>query len=177
VNAALLAQGGGRFRCGKCNKIGNALECLFDEWPAAGEKPPAAGELPVLGLSIDLSAAEQARRAPDGTAPVDEETDAPAASSWPLRAVWMTLGADEPVVETWPALLDDPHQPADEAMNPERLLAVWSGADRDGYALGSVVGTLAVILRTMGRAGSVAEAEDQARTLWDARDRGFLPVP
>ncbi|MCB1333381.1 MAG: glycosyl transferase family protein [Roseivivax sp.] len=88
--------------------------------------------------------------------------------------VWMTLGADEPIVETWPALLDDAHQPADEDMNPERLLAVWSGADTDPYATASVTGTLAVTLRTMGRAASTEEAEAMARELWNARDRAFL---
>ena len=68
VNASLLARGGGKFRCGKCNKTGDALESLFDEWPAAGEKPAAAGELPVLGIAIDLEAAEQARVEPDDAA-------------------------------------------------------------------------------------------------------------
>ena len=43
VNAALLARGGGRYRCGKCNRAGNALDALFDDWPEAGEAPPAAG--------------------------------------------------------------------------------------------------------------------------------------
>ena len=73
-----------------------------------------------------------------------------------------------------PALLDDAHQPADEDMNPERLLAVWSGADTDPYATASVTGTLAVTLRTMGRAASTEEAEAMARELWNARDRAFL---
>ena len=43
VNASLLAQGGGKYRCGKCNKSANALESLFDEWPEPGDKPPGAG--------------------------------------------------------------------------------------------------------------------------------------
>jgi len=88
--------------------------------------------------------------------------------------VWMTEGNAEPVVETWPALLDDPHQSADEVMDPRRLLAVWSGADQDPYGLSSAVGTLAVTLRTMGRAGSIDEAEALARELWEGRDRNFL---
>ena len=53
VNASLLARAGGKFRCGKCNKTGNALEALFDEWPEAGEKPPKTGPIPNLGLAID----------------------------------------------------------------------------------------------------------------------------
>jgi predicted Zn finger-like uncharacterized protein len=65
VNASLLARGGGKYRCGKCNKVCNALDELFDEWPAAGERPPRAGDLPVLGLSIDLEQARKSRLNPD----------------------------------------------------------------------------------------------------------------
>jgi predicted Zn finger-like uncharacterized protein len=64
VNAALLTAGGGQFRCGKCNKVSNALEALFDEWPAAGQQPAVAGEVPVLRVSIDLDDAARARQAP-----------------------------------------------------------------------------------------------------------------
>jgi hypothetical protein len=62
VNAALLASGGGRYRCGKCNKVSNALEALFDAWPAAGARAPMLGQLPVLGLTLDLQAAARSRR-------------------------------------------------------------------------------------------------------------------
>jgi hypothetical protein len=85
VNAVLLAGGGGRYRCGKCNKVNNALEALFDEWPAAGARPPAAGELPVLGLSLDLQAAARARQAPGGAGETAGGADAAAASGAPLR--------------------------------------------------------------------------------------------
>ena len=89
--------------------------------------------------------------------------------------VWTTHGDDEPIVETWPAMLDDAHQPADEEMNPRRLLDVWVGTDEDAYGIAAVTGTLAVTLRTMGRAASMEEAETLARDMWEARDRGFLP--
>jgi hypothetical protein len=68
VNARLLAAGGGRYRCGKCNKVNNALEALFDEWPQAGARPPQAGQIPVLGLALDLEAAAQSRQLPDDAA-------------------------------------------------------------------------------------------------------------
>ncbi len=88
--------------------------------------------------------------------------------------VWMTRGADEPVVETWPALLDVPHQPADEEMDLTRLERVWRGEEGDAYAEAAVIGTIAVTLRAMGRAGSVEAAEAMARDLWSSRDRAFL---
>jgi hypothetical protein len=60
----LLAQGQGNYRCGKCKKINNAIESLFDEWPDPGDQPSGAGELPVLGLSLDFEAAKKARLIP-----------------------------------------------------------------------------------------------------------------
>jgi predicted Zn finger-like uncharacterized protein len=56
VNAALLAQGNGRYLCGRCNKTSNALAALFDRWPDAGERPRERGELPILGVAIKLQA-------------------------------------------------------------------------------------------------------------------------
>ena len=95
MNAGLLARDGGKYRCGKCKKTGNALDCLFDEWPAAGERPPARGEPPVLGTSIDLEKARQSRLAPDEAALFGEgDTDpvAPANSRGKLaRITWITM--------------------------------------------------------------------------------------
>lgn len=65
LNAAILAQDGGRYRCGKCNKTSNALESLFDEWPDPGSKPAKPGKLPELGLDIDLGKAKQSRLNPE----------------------------------------------------------------------------------------------------------------
>jgi predicted Zn finger-like uncharacterized protein len=93
VNAALLASGAGRYRCGKCNKLNNALESLFDEWPRAGARAPAADDIPVLGLSLDLERAAQSSQvgAAEG-ADVELEaaqTGRPAARAL-LRAAWIT---------------------------------------------------------------------------------------
>jgi len=93
VNAALLAVGGGRYRCGKCNKVSNALESLFDEWPRAGSRATAPGDVPVLGLALDLEAAAKARRDPDG-AGLGESTDvvskkAGSRAPWLLRVAWI----------------------------------------------------------------------------------------
>ena len=93
VNAALLAGGGGRYRCGKCNKVSNALESLFDEWPDAGARAPAAGEMPVLGLSLDLAAAD-ALQAPadDAGGPPEEAAGSRRANRRTrlIRAAWIT---------------------------------------------------------------------------------------
>ena len=90
--------------------------------------------------------------------------------------VWTTHGDAGPTVETWQPLLGDSHQPADEAMDPKKLLDVWQGKDTDIYALASIKGTLAVTLRTMGKADSPEAAEALAAELWEQRDKGALPV-
>lgn len=94
VNAALLATGGGRYRCGKCNKVSNALESLFDEWPRAGARAAAAGAIPVLGLALDLDAAARSRQDPAGLDDPADDGRQPArgGARWLLRTAWI-LGA------------------------------------------------------------------------------------
>jgi len=95
VNASLLARGGGKYRCGKCKKLCNALDALFDEWPAAGDRPPASGELPVLGMPIDLDEARKTRLTPDEAAlhgDADADSEVPASSGKKLvRLTWVTM--------------------------------------------------------------------------------------
>ena len=93
VNAAVLAQGGGKYRCAKCHKTGNALEALFDEWPQASQQATRPGELPELGLALSLGTARESETAvkkaalPGGQV-FDEEPDSPPQKSW-QRAVWV----------------------------------------------------------------------------------------
>ena len=87
----------------------------------------------------------------------------------------MTHGSDEPIVETWPQLLEDGHQPPDENLDLERLVAIWRGEDKDAYAVATITGTIAMTLRTMGKAETMEEAEALGREVWAARDRDFLP--
>ncbi len=95
VNASLLAQGGGKYRCGKCRKECNALDALFDEWPGAGDRPPAAGDLPVLGLPIDLERARKSRLNPNEAALTGDEDEAFATKPGPgnglARIAWIFL--------------------------------------------------------------------------------------
>jgi len=90
-----LAQGGGKYRCGKCRKVCNALDALFDDWPDAGERPPAAGDLPTLGLTIDLEGARKSRLNPDAADPAGLSADTaghPAKTSKGLaRFTWVAL--------------------------------------------------------------------------------------
>lgn len=57
LNAPLLAQGNGLYRCGNCNKVSNALQLLFDYRPEADDQPSNAGSTsrqpPVLGSNAD----------------------------------------------------------------------------------------------------------------------------
>ncbi|MBT8054235.1 MAG: DUF3426 domain-containing protein [Xanthomonadales bacterium] len=93
LNASLLAQGGGTYRCGKCQKVSNALDALFDEYPAAGDRPTAAGDLPVLGAPIDLDQAREARLNPEEAALTGdaESTTRPRARSVLVRVSWVIL--------------------------------------------------------------------------------------
>ena len=88
--------------------------------------------------------------------------------------VWMTNGQDEPIVENWPALSDSAHQPANTEMDISDLARTWRGEMADDYALHSIIGTIAVTLRTMGKAASVEQAETMAKDVWQARDKGFV---
>lgn len=90
--------------------------------------------------------------------------------------VWTTHGIDGPHVETWPALIGDAHQPADETLDIGRILRVWRGDRADPYALAAIRGTLAIALHTMGKTDGIAAAETLAARMWEGRDRGLLPM-
>ncbi|MFQ5439412.1 MAG: glycosyl transferase family 3, partial [Paracoccaceae bacterium] len=91
-------------------------------------------------------------------------------------AVWTTHGTQAPEVETWPALLADGHQASDGDMNVARLAQVWRGENEGAYAHAAIVGTLAVALRTMGKAATLQATEVLASDLWAARNRSFLAM-
>lgn len=94
VNAPLLAQGAGKYRCGKCQQVNTALESLFDEWPDPGDLPPVAGKMPELVFALDLEAAQQARLAPTAAALIaaqeSGEDSGTQRNKNMLRATWIT---------------------------------------------------------------------------------------
>jgi len=78
--------------------------------------------------------------------------------------------------EEWPAILPDDTQHPDEDMRLERLKAVWAGDESNAYADAAISGTMAIVLRLMGKADSPEAAMDQARAMWSGRDRGRMLV-
>jgi anthranilate phosphoribosyltransferase len=78
--------------------------------------------------------------------------------------------------ERWPAILSEPRQPVDEAMNIADLGALWRGEISSDYASAAVTGTLAIALKTMGLAHSIEDAEGIARQMWENRDKSTLPA-
>jgi anthranilate phosphoribosyltransferase len=78
--------------------------------------------------------------------------------------------------ERWPAMIPEPRQAPDEAMDLARLGAVWRGEFEDEYAEAAISGTLAIALRALGVEADVASAEAHARDLWRSRDRSRLPA-
>ena len=76
--------------------------------------------------------------------------------------------------EQWPAIVDENAFYKDEDMDLNRLMQVWSGEQSDRYGEAAAIGTAAYVLRLMGRAASPDEAVDQARSLWDARNKSKL---
>lgn len=83
------------------------------------------------------------------------------------------LRAGEVLTEEWPALFGSRHM-KDDKMDLARLAQLWRGEITDEYGLAAVAGTAAIALRTLGRAGSIAEAEALAMKLWESRHIDYL---
>ena len=79
-------------------------------------------------------------------------------------------------LETWPQLLLEGHSPPDEDMDIAGLVALWQGVNEIEYAVASVTGTLAIALKSMGKADSMDAAQTLANEMWVARDRSYLPL-
>ncbi|MEQ8665433.1 MAG: glycosyl transferase family protein [Rhodospirillales bacterium] len=73
---------------------------------------------------------------------------------------------------TFPAFLRDvSHDWRSESLEPERVAALWRGELTDPAPEAAVVATAALGLWLTGRAGSAAEADEMADTLWRDRPR------
>lgn len=88
--------------------------------------------------------------------------------------VWTTHGTAGPVEETWPALLPNPHQPADSVMDTAQLAKVWSGEAENDYGIAAITGSMAITLKTLGKVKTVDAAQSMAQDIWQARDKDNL---
>lgn len=90
--------------------------------------------------------------------------------------VWTTHGATELHIEEWPQMIDEGHAPPDQEMDITRLMKVWRGEDDDEYAREAIIGTMAVTLKTMGKADTMEGAQTLASAIWSGRNPSKLPV-
>ncbi|MBL1436046.1 MAG: glycosyl transferase family protein [Rhodobacteraceae bacterium] len=90
--------------------------------------------------------------------------------------VGTTIDGSEMQLETWPQLLSEGHAPPDEEMDVSGLVALWQGKMDSDYAVASVTGTLAITLKSLGKADSMEAAQTLAEEMWTARDRNYLPL-
>jgi len=72
--------------------------------------------------------------------------------------------------------LAEGHAPPDEEMDISGLVALWQGDMDSEYAVASVTGTLAIALKSLGKAENMEAAQALAEEMWAARDRGYLPL-
>lgn len=70
--------------------------------------------------------------------------------------------------ETWPAMFKKRHVKDDE-MDVARLAQLWRGDIDDEYANAAIIGTLAIVLKLMGKASTMPDAESLADEMWTAR--------
>lgn len=76
--------------------------------------------------------------------------------------------------ELWPALVTEKAFYKDEKLDVTRLPKIWNGDESDEYGEAAVIGTAAYVLRLMGRASDPEDAVDQARNLWNTRNRAHM---
>jgi len=77
--------------------------------------------------------------------------------------------------EDWPVSLEQKHTAHDDVMDMSRLAPIWMGEDTHPYALAAIEGTIAIALRTMGKADTPTDAHIQAQALWAARNKKNIP--
>lgn len=84
-----------------------------------------------------------------------------------------TLHGETMEDEIWPAMFKKRHvKPAE--LNPAELAAVWRGEQENEYGEAAVIGTAAIVLKTMGKVDSMEAAEAMARDMWNNRPRDTL---
>ena len=81
-----------------------------------------------------------------------------------------TVNEGARTTEDWPALIGDPAERwRDEDLDPARIPALWRGETDDPAPTAAVTGTAAIALKTLGRAGTMEEAQALADEMWAGR--------
>ena len=75
--------------------------------------------------------------------------------------------------ETWPSLFDKRHIKGQD-LSAQFLKSVWKGDASDEYGEAAVVSTMALALKTMGRANTQEDALSMAQSYWETRNRHFI---
>lgn len=89
-----------------------------------------------------------------------------------LKLTIQSVHNGEMIDEEWPPIFSQRHIRTNNAdLNALDLKRVWSGECRDEYAEETVKGTIAITLYMMGRAVNREEAEQQAKEMWDGRNK------
>lgn len=76
--------------------------------------------------------------------------------------------------EVWPELVSEDSFYKDETLDITRLTKIWNGDENDEYGEAAIIGTAAYVLRLMNRAANPTEAVEQARSMWNARNRAHM---
>jgi len=77
---------------------------------------------------------------------------------------------NELVEENWPALFTRRHIKPD-ILDPKQLIRVWRGESQDEFAQASVIGTMAIALKLLGKASSQEDAQRLATQFWNQRNK------
>ena len=85
-----------------------------------------------------------------------------------MECLVQSVANDAMFDETWPAMYPKRHVKDDE-LDVSRLAKLWRGETEDEYGLGAVIGTLAIALKTLGKADTPEDAEALARQWWQQR--------
>jgi anthranilate phosphoribosyltransferase len=87
-----------------------------------------------------------------------------------LECLVQSVHLGEKQDELWSPLFEQRHVKA-ESLDIAQMPALWRGELQDEFAEASVVGTVAVALKLMGKADSIEAAEQAAKAMWAARNQ------
>lgn len=87
-----------------------------------------------------------------------------------IECLVKTLQNGELLDEVWNPLFKQRHV-KEQDMNPLKLAAVWRGEVEDEYAIATITGTAALVLKLMGKVSTQTEAQAVAEQWWAARPK------